>query len=525
MPQGGPGGNPLSGHAATSRDRCAEPWNPLAFRDMARPAHAPTAPRRATLVELAGWAVPLAVALGVRLALAAGTSGLTMDSPLYVRMAEAFATGAHEPVPAHHGYPLLVALASAVLPGREWPGRVVSLAASLAVVALVTALARRRGGAAAGWVAGLTMASHPLLAIYGVAVMTESAFLALALGGVLALERGGARTGGALFGAAWWVRPEAAVIAPLAVMLSPLSRQARVWALAAALLVALPYAGVLRATQGFWSLTPKTALVRAPFADARAAEWRLADSTAFADSVGVGARLARDGGAILRAWPARAAEQARRVTEAWPLPLLVLSLLGVTRATGRGPWLAFAVLPLVYPLLAGPADLRFAMLALPALIVPMALATVDAWRRGGALRAGALAALVLGAWLVASGPALRLAANFDDGPMPSLRGAGAWLAANSAPDAVVMDRKSYVPFFAGRRHVQLPDEPLDALLDHAIASGATHLVVEEYVVRSLRPQLAPLLDARVLANEPRVRLAFATRPSPGEGVVVLEVVR
>ena len=55
--------------------------------------------------------------------------------------------------------------------------------------------------------------------------------------------------------------------------------------------------------------------------------------------------------------------------------------------------------------------------------------------------------------------------------------------------------------------------------------GATHLVVEEYVVRTLRPQLAPLLDAAAIGGERRVRLVFATRPAPGEGVAVFEVAR
>ena len=69
------------------------------------------------------------------------------------------------------------------------------------------------------------------------------------------------------------------------------------------------------------------------------------------------------------------------------------------------------------------------------------------------------------------------------------------------------------------------EQTLDTLLDYARTSGADYLIVEEYVVRGLRPQLAPLLDARTLADEPRVRLVYATRPSPGEGVAVLEVVR
>ena len=210
------------------------------------------------------WVGPVLLAFGVRLFLAARTSGLTMDSALYVRMAEALRAGTHEPSPAHHGYPILVALASVLLPGREWPARIVSWLASLALVVLVQQAARRRMGARAGWVAGLAVALHPLLAIYGVAVMTEAAFLALAFAGMMRLDRGAPRSGGALLGAAWWVRPEAAVLAPLAVMLAPLSRRARVVALAAALVVALPYTLVLRVEQGYWSLTPKTALVHAP---------------------------------------------------------------------------------------------------------------------------------------------------------------------------------------------------------------------------------------------------------------------
>jgi hypothetical protein len=106
-----------------------------------------------------------------------------------------------------------------------------------------------------------------------------------------------------------------------------------------------------------------------------------------------------------------------------------------------------------------------------------------------------------------------------------MRGAGAWIAAHAGPDAVIMDRKSYVPFFAHRTHVQLPDESLDVLLRYAKDRGVSHLVVEEYVVRSLRPQLAPLLDGGFLAHEPRVRMVYATRPAPGDGVAVLEVVR
>src|ERR1051325_4729438 len=274
---------------------------------MARPSPVPVQrpSRRGELLLLGG---ALLVALAVRVGLALGNSGLTMDSPLYVRMAEDVLAGRLGPSPAHHGYPLLVALAALVVPGRELPGRVVSCVASLALVAEVWAVARRRSPPRNALVPALIVALHPLLAVYGTATMTEATFLALAFGGVALLDAARPFSGGVLLGAAWWVRPEAAVVAPLAVLFAPLTARRRMLALLAAALVALSYGALLRVEQGHWSLSPQTALVRAPYAGGRAAEWRLADSTAFADSVGLATRIARDGPAILRAHPARLAQ-------------------------------------------------------------------------------------------------------------------------------------------------------------------------------------------------------------------------
>jgi hypothetical protein len=473
------------------------------------------------------WGLPLVLfaGLALRLWLAAGNSGLTMDSPLYVRMAEDLRSGSPGPSPAHWGYPVLVAAAAWLAPGRELPGRAVSLVASLALVWLVWLAARRRTSPGFALLPAGLAALHPLLAVYGGAIMTESAFLALALAGALGLDARRPALGGALLGAAWWVRPEAAVVAPVAVFLAPLRARERLLALALATCVALPHSAMLRWAHGAWSVTPKSVLVRAPAADARGEEWRLADPTALADSVGLAERLARDGGAMARAYPARLAAHAARVLEAWPAPLVLVSLAGFAFLRVGAGWLAFLALPLVTPLLAVPADLRFAQLLVPALALLAGLALARAWARDARAGVLALALAVLGTAWAWGGPAGARARAFDDGPMHAMRGAGAWLADHSRADAVVMDRKSFVAFFARRRHVQLPDEPLDVVLEHARASGATHLVVEEYVVRSLRPRLAPLLDQDAFRSEPRVRLVFATRPSPGDGVAVFEVVR
>src|SRR5262245_8853372 len=108
-----------------SRDGCEAAPKPLLCGHMARSKLAGARPPDALWLGLV-----MALALALRLGLAAGNSGLTMDSPLYVRMAEDLAAGRRGASPAHHGYPALLALASFVLPGRELPGRAVSILAS-----------------------------------------------------------------------------------------------------------------------------------------------------------------------------------------------------------------------------------------------------------------------------------------------------------------------------------------------------------------------------------------------------------
>src|SRR5262252_1220061 len=127
----------------------------MARPSTAAPASPPPRPRRPgppaarpgpSLGAALSLGVPLAAAAALRLWLMRENSGLTMDSPLDVRMAEDLLAGHRAASPAHHGYPALVALASLVLHGRELPGRVVSIVASLALVAITWWLARRRVG-------------------------------------------------------------------------------------------------------------------------------------------------------------------------------------------------------------------------------------------------------------------------------------------------------------------------------------------------------------------------------------------
>jgi len=471
-------------------------------------------------------AILVAAAL-LRWWLAARNAGLTMDSPLYVHMAESLARGDRAVGPAHHGYPALVALAGLVLPGRELPGRAVSMLAGLALVVLVYLVARRSVPVWAATLAAALVALHPLLAVYSGPIMTETTFLAVLFLGLLALQCGRPLLAGLGLGLAYTVRPEALVAAAGALALGRSGWRGTGLLAVGFALVAAPYIGYLSWERGAFTLTPKDALVHPP-ASGLAAEWRVGDATHPVQeprrSLPERIRWAAPG--IAGRYLPNLALHLARLIEAWPWPLMVLSLLGLV--LGPGPVAAPLLQILVIPMLGVAPEPRFAMLYLPSLAVLAAVGAQACVARLPRRRAVALAALagaaLSGMVWVWCGPAARLALFFDDGPMAEMRAAGEWLRANGRPDEIVVDRKAYVPFFAGMRHIQLPDDDYDTIIEYARRSGARYLVLEEYVVESLRRQLLPLLaDAGFRARESRLRAVFHIRGGPHSGVVVMEV--
>jgi hypothetical protein len=472
----------------------------------------------------------------LRVWLALGNSGLTMDSPLYVRMAEEL--GRPEPLgPAHHGYPALVALAGLVIPGREPPGRVVSLVAGVLLILCTWAIARRTHP---GWPAGAAaalVAAHPLLAVFSGPIMTESTFQLLAYASLLALVAGRAAVGGAVLGFAYCVRPEALVIAAAALPTIAGARRRAAW-LGAFLLLALPEVAMLSLERGSFTITPKTALVAAAGAREDDAEWRAATADSMAAEPArpwLGRARATVPAAAAR-YPSRLAGQAARLLQAWPAPLLALSMVGAV--VHRGPLLApLAVLP-VLPILGMTPHLRHPQTLVPALALFAAFgaAWLMAWAGARRSASGRLARLgvpaavaLLMAWGLAwcwSGPAGGAARRFDDGPMRSLRVAGEWLGVHGRPGALVMDRKPYVPFFAGMRQALMPDDEYDAIVDYAVRTGVDYLVVEEYVMWGMRRQFVPLMtEPAAREGEKRLRMIYGADHGPMTGVGIFEVVR
>jgi hypothetical protein len=214
---------------------------------------------------------------------------------------------------------------------------------------------------------------------------------------------------------------------------------------------------------------------------------------------------------------------------AWPLPLLALSAIGLFRR--RGPLASPLAQLAVLPLLAVLANGRFPMLLVPALAVYAAegaawfaaalgkrvAAGSPAWAAGLALAGVAIA------WAGPPGAHVR---HFDEEQIAEMRNAGVWLRENGPPGARVMDRKAYISFFARMRHVQLPDEPYDRIVEHARRSGVHYLALEEYVLLTLRPQLLPLVtDRAFMERERRLRLVYMKRDQPLRGVAIFAVAR
>ena len=489
-----------------------------------------TSERRLPLAYLS-LGLALAAGLALRLWLVTRNTGITMDSPLYSRMATAIGQGQRTDGPAHQGYPALIALVKPLFAGEILPGRIVSLVAAAALLVIVYWLARRTLSPAWSSLGVWLVALHPLLAVYSGVMMTESTVLALLYGALLLIERGRSLGAGLTLGAGYLVRPEAIALAPLAGLFSRAGARGLLLVLAGFTIVLLPYVGYLRWERGSWMVTPKTVLVRPAFEKRGEAEWRIgALPQAREEPKGFFERVRWAAPSVARNYGPGLLQHLGLLRKSWPWPLVLLSVLGF--AAWRRALLAPVLLMAGLPLLTVPPDPRFGLLAVPALAVFAACGASWACGRLAArprLARAAVAATVataaFGVFWLWKGPEGMTARYFDDGPMQQMREAGEWLRANGKPGARVMDRKAYVPFFAGMEHVQLPNDDYDTIVEFA-RREVDYLVVEEYVAASLRKQLQPLAsDPEFLAREKRLRLVFVTGTRPGDGVAVLEVMK
>lgn len=99
----------------------------------------------------------------------------------------------------------------------------------------------------------------------------------------------------------------------------------------------------------------------------------------------------------------------------------------------------------------------------------------------------------------------RVAAGTSQGSFrPAHRTAGLWLAERVEPGDTVMARYPAIAFHAGAQWVPTPNASIPEVVAYAYSHSADYFVLDERETRSLRPQLAPLLDARETAGLLRI---------------------
>lgn len=423
----------------------------------------------------------------------------------------------------------------------------------LPLYALGSALFGRR----AGLMAALLAAFYPALAVHPLywGTMTEPPYLLFILSGIYATYRcgralasgaqpwGWAAAMGLAFGLGFLTRPEALIF--LAAMLGylgllwlcagpprgrRLARLAASGALAAAMmtLLALPYMFYLHQVTGRWMLSGKAGT-------SMDIAWAFVnDSQAMHDQAA--ASLDSSGQEIMwlspeafnvsiagwiLAYPARFATLVRQnmvdswqklfsqeLFQPWLWGLITLGLFSQpwTRARLRDNLLILCALAPLASLWIVFIETRF-MVAYLAISLPWAgagLAHLTAWAadtvqpagRGkpAALHrglAGALPAVLVVAAMLWSG----IHAAQDMIPhLPFHRvEAARWLAEQTPPGTPIMTRNAETALYADRPMVAFPNAPWEQVLAYAKARGARYLVVDQWEINTVRPQLQQLL--------------------------------
>lgn len=523
---------------------------------------------------------PDAAWLGAALALAAAVGavnlvhqpGIEPDGTDYVLVGRSILSG--------HGYPrteegrpdlqfpplfpVASAAAARLCGDLEMGGRLASLASHLGLVVVVFLLARRLAGATAGrWAAlfsALAFSGHATI------VASEPTYTLCVTGGTAlvaaGLLGGGLRVwglAGAAFGCAYVTRIEGflfVVLGPALALLRPAPggwrwRAARAGLFALTfLVVASPYLRLLRTATGRWTAGTKFATVlvqseavagpgvRSPMSleeldyglsednrvmgrRDRRTDARSADSWAYLRRHAREVMVRYASNTVSLLWTQIPQTLSPFFAAFAGIGLIALAARPdrAARLTALGwPFLAW----LAYPL--ARVEPRFLVPQMPFVMV-LAGAGVEglgaAWsRRGAAALAAALVAAVMPQALMPT-----IAARWRPDKQvvaPETKEVGRWLRDHGGSGALVMARRPVIPFYAESRFMGLPYAAPERALAFAAHHDVRFLVIEEDLVRAVRPQLAGWLEET--ARLPGWRAVYRLERRPGYRYVVWEKV-
>jgi len=511
---------------------------------------------RKTQDRITLWVIVLVAAL-VRLAYAMLPRVVRWDEAGHLLVARSLAAGQGYSELAGtldvHLPPVLPFLSAGLLKlglAPAWATATIHIVTGALLCLPVYALGRAIYGRRAGFIAAALAAVYPALAAWPFlwSTMTESPFLLCTFSGIWAVRQAlhSGRTGwyaatGACFGLAYLTRPEGLTyfaVLGLFMVLWHLARHT-FWrlttigklalAVIACLVMMSPYVIYLHSATGHWLLSGKVGLIL-DIAPAYVNHDQAAHDLAVSrlDSSGQEImwfspeRFDRSLSHYVLANPARFFYQVRQnMAETWRAlfhqdlfsPWIVaLAALGIfARPWRKRRWwdeglLWASLLPLAsfwiffvidrFLIGALPVGLLWAAAGLDHLVGWAAASLRSVRPRAGRTTVALVMTLPLAATLAFSLWVTPEALQFGIDQMPwSHVSAGRWLAAETPPGAVVMTRHTEIGLYANRPSIACPNATWKQILAYGRARNARYLVVDDWSIKHLRPQLAPLLQS------------------------------
>jgi 4-amino-4-deoxy-L-arabinose transferase-like glycosyltransferase len=536
--------------------------------------------------EVTRLAVYLTIGLAIRLLLTRYQYVINTDGVYYVWLGRRLlswqpATGLSTYWPPF--YPFLVGLASLLVPDLEFAGRLVSVVCGTLLIIPAYVLVRESYGRRAASLAALLVVAYPELTDVSTLVMTEATYTLLLTTAVVvtwhaARSRGttSALLSGLLFGLAYLTRPEALCYAPLVLIVlwaavlarggPPLAivlRKTVLFTLAVGVCAA-PYIAFLHHQTGRWTISQKLAnnaalgttlqsILRLT-EDGQATTMDLLYGDAFREDtrppLSLSASSPTQETAVSpserfdrftrRLALALKAELQSFVPQMFPPLFMAVALIGLmgqpwgARRLAREIYLALFVAASLAGYALAVLEVRYLVPVLPILLgwVAKGILELESWstrtaanlgiRFPGGRRSASVAVLAL---LIAS----RLASltypgrvsPWQDLPLEH-KTAGLWIRDHGPREPLIMAAGPWAAYYAGGRHLYLPQEARPTVLDYARRERIDYLIIDERF-RSKYSSLMSLLEAR--ETPPGLRLAYENRDVPGYALRVFELTR
>ena len=442
----------------------------------------------------------LALALILRLVVGHAIGVVETDGVRYITIARQFqATGNPFDPLFHPLYPVILGLLQWGIRDWETAGRLVATAFGVALLVPAFALARDVIGRPVALLTAALLAVHPGLVRNSSSVLADSTYAFLLAAGVwlgwraiAAAHRALLPVAGVVLGLAYLVRPEAALyLVSLLIVALILAVRDRTWlgwapwivgGLVGFSLMAAPYLVYLRRSLGHWTLSGKVAHNLVQDLGGSVGFAPLAHPMALATNTVVNLL------AFLK----------YSLPDLLPGLLILFLLPGVLRRAREDGWLGregvlLALLIPPFGTLAFHTETRvfFPVLAFVLPFVAAGLIATAGWVVGRPSPRWS-AALAIGVLLLGLVAALRPVLRPD--PTEAVyRQAARMIAETETGDTIVMDRKPFVAYYSGRRHVPLGAEITPADLQAAARRVGARLVVLDSRSLEDRPQLAPFV--------------------------------